>query len=431
MTERYRCSLVCWNWNSMFDSPRPWRKFVMTENSFRTRRFNLFSGFEMGFSHNSFQSFLGCVGRYIRHLTVLPLNNFHTLGKFLHILDAFIGFFDEYPMPSLESFSFTLACETRGVPGWDEPIINGTGGQILNSLKSVIGQLQNLDSLTLNQLLLDSQDAPDLLTKFHLHNRENLHYLELVNCTKNRYPMFHAAMFPNLSRLVITPQQLNNDVLLMAVENTSLMELVLVQDQYTPATDTMDTVHFHVWWEVKQINPFLRVRLEAARKGKEDILLQENAPVYQIVYSSPYQLLNQSFVIHFWEHYRLHLEVFAHLGLPKRFGSRSFHDRGDSSYVSLVRECPNLHTLVIRERVSSATVFIIAREARSLKNFHVRENAVLIKSDWPKPPEWSDEEYERLQSSARSRELLENSVSGLLKQEWKLLSDKMFKSLSY
>ena len=85
------------------------------------------------------------------------------------------------------------------------------------------------------------------------------------------------------------------------------------------------------------------------------------------------------------ENYRVTLCVFAHLGLPKKFGSRNFQERADASYVLLARECPNLRTLVIRERVSTITVMIVAREGKALRTFLVRKNAVLIKTDWPRP----------------------------------------------
>ena len=44
--------------------------------------------------------------------------------------------------------------------------------------------------------------------------------------------------------------------------------------------------------------------------------------------------------------YRTDLETYAHQGLPRTYMAKSFHDRPDSTYLYLVRQCPYLHTLV-------------------------------------------------------------------------------------
>ena len=44
--------------------------------------------------------------------------------------------------------------------------------------------------------------------------------------------------------------------------------------------------------------------------------------------------------------YRDKLQVYSHVGLPRFHASKSFQERADSALVTLVRECPNLHTLV-------------------------------------------------------------------------------------
>ena len=46
------------------------------------------------------------------------------------------------------------------------------------------------------------------------------------------------------------------------------------------------------------------------------------------------------------ELYRTDIETYAHQGLPRTYMAKSFHDRPDSTYLYLVRQCPYLHTLV-------------------------------------------------------------------------------------
>ena len=54
------------------------------------------------------------------------------------------------------------------------------------------------------------------------------------------------------------------------------------------------------------------------------------------------------------ELYRTDLETYAHQGLPRVYMAKSFHDRPDSTYLYLVRQCPYLHTLVsnIKEKIN-------------------------------------------------------------------------------
>ena len=45
---------------------------------------------------------------------------------------------------------------------------------------------------------------------------------------------------------------------------------------------------------------------------------------------------------------------------------------------------------MIRERISSSTVLLLAYTAKNLRYFYVRKNAIILRSDWPKNPgiEW-------------------------------------------
>jgi len=57
------------------------------------------------------------------------------------------------------------------------------------------------------------------------------------------------------------------------------------------------------------------------------------------------------------------LKVYGHSGLgPRRYRSASFDDRADMALVALVRRCHLLSRLVIRDRVSTATLIVIAAE---------------------------------------------------------------------
>ena len=165
------------------------------------------------------------------------------------MLETFLNFFDEYPMPHLETFHFTFACEARDQHG---STVIGTGGQMLESVKRVLSSLEDLKSLTVNELHLEGRDAPGLLDSVVRKCSDSLEYLEIVNVTKDRYPMFYATMFSNLRKLVISPQQLTHDVLMHLLHGTQIEDLVILQNQFTMAPESISHM---TWFDVKQIKP--------------------------------------------------------------------------------------------------------------------------------------------------------------------------------
>ena len=61
---------------------------------------------------------------------------------------------------------------------------------------------------------------------------------------------------------------------------------------------------------------------------------------------------------------------------------------------------------MIRECISSATVLLLAYTGKNLRYFHVRRNAIILRCDWPKSPDWTREFYDWLQRSSRYKETL-------------------------
>ena len=236
---------------------------------------------------------------------------------------------------------------------------------------------------------------------------------------------FQVCLFPNLERLTLSSQHMSEEVVLM-LAGAGLPHLTLTQDQYT--TDAL-TLPYHVWKEARALAPHLKVALECRGKSNQEILIQERAPVYEVVYDTPYSEVSPLTVLSLIEHYGHTLEVYAHKGLPRRHGSRSFHDRVDSSIVLLIRNCKNIHTLVIRDRISSCTLLILATEAKKLQKLHVRRNAILKRFDWPKSDGWSNDFYALLKECSGSMDLMEQYVSSMLGYRWCPLSDKAFKDL--
>ncbi len=240
---------MCRHWYDVFQSPRLWRKLVIGRKSFTYQRFNLYRGYQRDISHRKFQLCLSRIGHNVRHVIIRENTNYHNLGEILRVLETFLNFFDEYPMPQLETFHFTFACETRDLHG---STVIGTGGQMLESVKRVLSSLQGIKRLTVNELHLEGRDAPGLLDSVVRRCGDTIEYLEIVNVTKDRYPMFYATMFCNLRKLVVSPQQLSHDVLMHLLHGTPIEDLVILQNQFTGAPEAISHM---TWFDVKEIRP--------------------------------------------------------------------------------------------------------------------------------------------------------------------------------
>ena len=140
-----------------------------------------------------------------------------------------------------------------------------------------------------------------------------------------------------------------------------------------------------MWKTTRKHNPRLRIHLVTEGRHKNEIMFQQKAPVKSIVYDTPYNKVNnvvdmfnhnisnlvqanlqlRSYVSFYFqvspfyinlivELYRTDLETYVHHGIPRFYTAKSFHDRADSTYLYLVRQCPYIHTLV-REIMFTST----------------------------------------------------------------------------
>lgn len=60
----------------------------------------------------------------------------------------------------------------------------------------------------------------------------------------------------------------------------------------------------------------------------------------------------------------------------------------------------------------------------------MRRNAVVLKCDWPRNPDWDDEYYDWLKFVSKSYAETEAEVSKMLRYRWTMLSDQLFKRAS-
>ncbi|ESO86645.1 hypothetical protein LOTGIDRAFT_194798 [Lottia gigantea] len=423
---RHEASQVCRTWYQAFYAPRVWGTFVLMETTLTKRRFNLYKGYQRELCPRKTQVCLQRVGHLFKKIIITPLSDFYNLYEFLRVLSAFLEYYEEheeYPMPLLKTFDFTFACENRGMTG---SIVHGTGGKILQILETLLGNMIGLKHVSVNQLLLGPEEVPGLMESLAKNCAESLQTLELLNCCKVPYPMSDITQFGNLHTLTISPQHLDDEMLLL-LAGMGLGKLHIVQDAYTCDTEP---INYEVWKLVKEMAPNFRVSLSLRGLTKKEIVIQPHAPVYCVVYRAPYSKINLDFASSLCDYYPRYLEVYAQEGFPRSHGSRSFVDRGDTTFVHLVRICPRLKTLVIRERISYATLLIIASLGKNLENLVVRENALIKKMDWPMLSGWTDDFYRFLKKNSKNLEDTTREVSMLLKKSWKPLRDEDFKKVS-
>lgn len=292
-------------------------------------------------------------------------------------------------------------------------------------LQTLLGNMKHLRHLALNELLLDACEVPGLLQAAAKNCCDTLHSLELLNCTKVPVAMPDVTQFQKLHKLTLSPQHLDEEIVVL-LAGTQVEQLHIVQDAYTCPCAPVSS---DAWRLFREIAPSKRVFLEIQGLTKEPLLLQPHAPVRGIIFRTPYHRLTAELTTWVLEYYGKQLEFFVQEGLPRAHGSRRFHERADASFLRLARSCPRLHTLVIRERISLATLLLLADEARALRIFIVRHNALIKKCEWPRASGWSPEYFRWLRTHARDYRQAFQQVPVLLKQRWKPTPDRAFKHL--
>lgn len=163
----------------------------------------------------------------------------------------------------------------------------GTGGSMLVSLKRLMSNIRCLKVLKLTDLMLERFEAKHLLDEVLDKNAMNLRFLTLINVTSTHCPILHVGVFLNLQVLVISPQNIDDDILQLIADG-SLKHLCLHQNRYSPAGDGISSCSAKAWEGVRKGNPKLKVHLSIDSDSSDaEIVLQLNAPVYSILYSTP------------------------------------------------------------------------------------------------------------------------------------------------
>jgi F-box protein 39 len=431
--ERYYASMVCKNWYRAFYLRRVWANFLVEDNTLCRRKFNYHSGWNLVLDHMRAQNCLTRVGRYFKAIDFVPLQNFNNMYQFMTLLTFNI---QQSRRPDCESeyrdvgkhitslkYIFPCNMATRET---DDVKLFGTGGQLLKTLKTLLYELNKLKKLKLIDLMLERFEAKHLLDEVLESCSMVLKELCLINITSTHCPIMHTGLFFNLKVLIISPQNLDDDVLQL-LSSTALKHLHIFQNNYSPTTPAACSTK--AWKMMRKENPKIKVHLRVESTASAELTLQPHAPVYSVTYRSPKNRITSEKIIQIVDMYKYTLTTFGHELLPKYLCPTSFHNRIDSLLVLMARQCPNLTSLTIREKVSTATLLLLAKTAINLRFFNVRRNAIVQKCDWPRNPEWTEDFYEWLKIASRSYESTEKEISQILGYRWTMFSDKSFKQI--
>ncbi|XP_003426992.1 uncharacterized protein LOC100679131 [Nasonia vitripennis] len=439
--ERYYASLVCKSWYRAFKLPLVWKTFTLADTTLTRGKFNYYSGWQYVLDHMRTSTCLNKVGKNFKCLVFEPMMNFYNLYEFMNM----ISWYSERQGSdntsvvgvgtNVRRLKFTFPCNMANRDNPDAMRLFGTGGKLLEALKRLMRNLENIKCLELIDLMLDSKEAIHLMDDICANCTQTLSKLVLINATKFHCPLLHVGVFLNLHTLVISPQNLHEDVIDL-LGYTKLRHLHILQNRYSPKETAAYLPKNAAWKNVKLNNPQLRVHFEIESQKSSDVVLSFDAnlpsliPVHSIVLDNPNTQISASTILSHAVHFGKTLRVYALKGLTRYYLQKIFAKRIDENIVKICKLCPNLHTLMIRDKISTATLLEIASTAKQLRFLHVRRNVILKKcdADWLTISDWSPEHRKWIKDNCHDYAKTEKEVSKILGYRWHMLSEKEFAS---
>ncbi|KAG7214068.1 hypothetical protein KM043_001433 [Ampulex compressa] len=439
--ERYYASLVCKSWYRAFNLQNVWSTFTLEDTTLTRGKFNYYSGWQYVLDHMRTSTCLNKVGKNFRSLIFEPMLNFYNLYEFMNMVSWYTERqgSDNTSVAGVGTYirrlKFTFPCNMANRDDPDRVRLFGTGGKLLEALKRLMRNLRNLRCLELIDLMLDSKEALHLMDDICSNCTQTLSKLVLINATRYYCPLLHVGVFLNLNVLVISPQNLHEDVIDL-IGYTRLKHLHILQNRYSPKDTTMRMPKRAAWIKMRANNPYLKVHFEIESHKSSDILLPIDLlehgaiPCHSIVIENPYTQISPSTILTHGTFFDTTVRVYAFKGITRYFLHRNFSQRLDEALVQFCKMCPNLHTLMIRDKVSTSTILEIVSIAKSLRCLYIRRNAILKRCDrdWLRIMDWTPEHLQWIKVNSQSYENTEREVSRILGYRWHMLSEKEFKN---
>ncbi|XP_053685778.1 uncharacterized protein LOC128735313 [Sabethes cyaneus] len=435
--ERYYASLTCYSWYRAFYLPNVWSNFLVEDRTLSRLKYNYYSGWQPVLDPARMQCCLISVGSLFRGLDFRPDFSFNNMFQFMTTISWAIEQNQKPKFPAewlgcgtkIKSLNYIFPCNMASSEDPESIKLFGTGGQLLAALKKLMLNLPNLQTLKLVDLMLERYEANHLLDEVLEACCLGLKRLHLINVTMVHCPVMHMGLFLNLQVLVVSPQNIDDDILTLLADS-KVRHLYLFQNRYTPAAISISPCTAKGWRLLRRDNPNLRVHLRVESTNVGEILLQPAAPVHSMIYQTTKTMIASDKLLAAVDAYKFSLAVYGYEMLPDFTSPVEFQDRVDSLLVLMARSCPELTVLMIRERISTATVLLIARSAQNLRHLIVRRSQLIECCDWPRNPDWSDEFYQWLQMASRTVSSTEREISQILETNWKALSDEHYEKTS-
>lgn len=393
------------------------------------QKFNYYSGWQPVLDCMRAQTCLTRIGSFIKGFEILPTYNFNNISQFMVLLTFNIKQSRRGNCESqyygvgnrIKSFKYVFPCNMANSE--QDVKLYGTGGSLLKTLKCLMMELDRLRNLKLINLMLERYEAKHLLDEVLESCEMALQNLCLVNVTSTHCPIMHVGLFFNLKVLIISPQNIDDDVLQLLSSNTSLRDLYLFQNNYSP--NYAAACSEKAWKNFKRDNPKAKVHLRIEAASQKELTFQPSAPIHSVTYRTPKNKASTD-IIKIIDLYKYTLSTYGHESLPEFESPMEFDERIDNLLILMVRQCPNLRRLTIREAISTSSLLLLAKIGINLLELNVRKSSVVEKMDWPRNPEWSEDFYEWLRMSSSTIESTEGVVSQILGCRWTMMSDESF-----
>lgn len=169
-------------------------------------KFNYYSGWQPVLDHSRTQNCLLSVGKLFRGLDFRPLVSFNNMYQFMTLMSWAIEQNHKQKVPRewagcglrIKSLNYIFPCNMASSEDPESIKLFGTGGQLLASLKRLMTNLTNLQTLKLVDLMLERYEANHLLDEVLESCCLVLKRLYLINVTMVHCPIMHIGLFLNL-----------------------------------------------------------------------------------------------------------------------------------------------------------------------------------------------------------------------------------------
>ncbi|VDN07299.1 unnamed protein product [Thelazia callipaeda] len=381
---------VCLNWYRISQNDYVWHRFQYKDYIFTRRKYTSHGGWQYMIDHWKLRFLILNATMKWKKLEIEPVTILFNLYEFIRVLTNFSEYYERNlsgkPLQGIRSFSFKWQLHVHEGSDHRSERVFGTGGEMLKTLSMLLSHLHGLTELTLRELQLEPHECANFIDDILYKFDSQMTSLCIVNLTKVSKAFLQLGLFLCLVRLTVSPQHLDESVIQLLADLKYLKSLIIFQNE---KTFDARAVNSKAWISFQERNNYTKIYLIQAAlltpgKRQNTLLIQPKAPVYAIIFeNSTGQLTSGLLEEVICSNYSTTLCYFLQKGLERRYRSRKFAKRVDILVLELARRCSNLKLLAIRERMSFASVLLLAQIAQTRQMaICLRRNALLKRINW-------------------------------------------------